>query len=234
MKKSAVIFVHEAKEDSALFGSILQERGFTLDNIYRFERDAIHDAVEADLLLVMGGTMGVYEADLFPFLHNEIRVLEERLTLDRPTLGICLGAQLMARALGGGVHKGSQGKEIGWHEITIPKAGQDHPVRHLEGMMFHWHGDTFDLPEHATLLGSSRLYEHQAFRYGEHTLGLQCHPEVTAEQLEGWYEGFAGDYDGENVSQALEKLKSDTAQYCAALNIRSRRFFEEWLESVGL
>lgn len=137
-------------------------------------------------LVVMGGTMGVYDADRYPFLADEIRLLRESLSAGLPTLGVCLGSQLLAAAGGARVYRGTGGIEVGWHPVT---RHADDPW--LAGWPatfepLHWHGDTFDLPGGATLLASSSLYPHQAFRLGS-GLGLQFHVESTSELVREWF-----------------------------------------------
>lgn len=224
--KKAVIFTHEPSEGPAIFGEVLPARGFS-QNILFTPDDPVDDA-DADLLIVMGGPQGVYESDKYPYLKEEMKIIERRIARGKPVLGVCLGSQLMAAALGAKVYKGSQGPEIGWHDITVNKAGKTTPVRHLDGAMFHWHGDTFDLPQGATLLASSEKYPHQAFSYGKNALALQCHPEVTAHALEGWYEAFANDMGAAKT----EQLRAETARNIEILNTKAVLFFDEWLESV--
>lgn len=141
-------------------------------------------------LVAMGGPMGVYEADRYPFLSREIELLREALRREVPTLGICLGSQLLAAAGGACVFRGPR-KEIGWFPIQMrPEAGRDPLLKHClpESMVFHWHGDTFDLPPRARHLASSERYTHQAFRIGEHAWGLQFHLEMTEPMIRDWVE----------------------------------------------
>jgi GMP synthase (glutamine-hydrolysing) len=137
-------------------------------------------------LIVMGGTMGVYDADRYPFLVEEVRLLREALSAGLPTLGVCLGSQLLASAGGALVYPGAAGIEIGWHPVT---RHADDPWLAGWPASFEplaWHGDTFDLPDGATLLASSRLYPHQAFRLGS-GLGLQFHVEATSALVREWF-----------------------------------------------
>ena len=236
MSKTALVFTHEPMEGPALFGDILEEQDFKLQEIFTPRAD-LHDIdpLSPDLLLVMGGTMGVYEAGRHPFLLQEMKILKARLEKDLPTLGICLGAQLMAGALGAAVFKGPQGPEIGWHPLTLTPEGEDHPVQHLGAAktnMFHWHGDTFDLPPDAKLLASSRLYDYQAYQIGRCGLGLQCHPEVQdAQGLIEWYDVMAA--KGEITADYAALLREQTAQHIENLKQQSRRFFLAWLAAVG-
>src|SRR5215475_13599627 len=122
----------------------------------------------ADLVISLGGPIGVYETEDYPFLMSELALLEYRLSRDLPTLGICLGSQLMAKALGGRVFKGLV-KEIGWGTINLTDEGRSSclkPLQDDDAVVLHWHGDTFDLPRGAIKLASNLNYENQAFAYG--------------------------------------------------------------------
>ncbi|MDH4120709.1 MAG: gamma-glutamyl-gamma-aminobutyrate hydrolase family protein [Deltaproteobacteria bacterium] len=142
-------------------------------------------------LVVMGGPMGAYEQDAHPWMAPEIALIRRAMDSGLPVLGICLGAQLMAAALGAKVYKGQAGLEVGWCPITLaPEAHNDPLFRHLGECsngpgVFQWHGDTFDLPPQATLLASSQKYPHQAFRY-KNSYGLQFHLEADEKIITRW------------------------------------------------
>lgn len=146
------------------------------------------DLSKAAGLVVLGGSMGVYEQDQYPFLKKEIELLKEALRQEIPTLGICLGSQLLAAAGGARVYRGPR-KEIGWFPIRLKaEAREDRLLKHLprETMVFHWHGDTFELPRDAQLLAGSERYLNQAFRLGEKAWGLQFHLEITEPMIREW------------------------------------------------
>jgi len=193
------------------------------------------DPLTPDLLVVLGGPIGVYEEDIYPFLAPEIAAIKKRLAADKPTLGICLGAQLIAKALGAPVYPGRE-KEIGWSPLLLSAAGYKSPVRHLAAdqmFMFHWHGDTFDLPEGASLLAGTGICLHQAFSWGKATLAFQCHPEVRARDLEKWFVGHAVEIAA-TAGMNVHSLRASTARYGAALERQGRLCFTEWLDSLQL
>ena len=188
--KGALIITHLQQEGSCALGHTIVDRGLRIHtrNSPRHGLDDI-DPLCPDLLVVMGGPVGVYQADDYPFLKQEIEILEKRIAADLPTIGSCLGSQLIAAALGEKVYVGEQGKEVGWKPLKVTGAGMETPAKVLDGTqtnMFHWHGDTFDLPKGAQLLAKTDQYENQIFSFGQNTLGLQCHPEVQKNQLNEW------------------------------------------------
>lgn len=227
----ATVIRHVPFEDLGAFAPVLEERGFAL----RW-REAGLDAPSddgADLLVVLGGPIGAYEEDLYPFLADEIRVVAGRLDAGQPTLGICLGAQIMARAAGARVYP-SGVKEIGWSPLTLTDEGAASPLRHLGAhatQVLHWHGDTFDLPAGATLLASTPACRHQAFALGATGLGLQFHPEVTAAGLERWFIGHACEI-ASTPGVTVPGLRAATAAHAGALERQGRRFLESWLDGA--
>lgn len=177
--KKGLIIRHVPHEGIAGFRHPIEEAGYELDRIDVADPAfADLDLREPDLLIMMGGPMGVYEQDRYPWIACQLRRLKLRLEADRPTLGVCFGAQMIAAALGGHVYEGPR-KEVGFHPIRLNDAGRASPLRHLEEVpVLHWHGDTFTLPDSVELLGSSHIYEYQAFRRGSNLLALQFHAEM--------------------------------------------------------
>jgi GMP synthase (glutamine-hydrolysing) len=181
----AVVMQHEEHEGPGLLGPALEAAGFTL--VKRF-RTVKREDVDAELVVVLGGPMGVYEVDRHPFLGEELALLTERLALGLPVLGLCLGAQLLAAAAGSEVFIGKNGLEVGVAPVRWTKEGLADPV--IAGVrprttVAHWHQDTFKPVPGATLLASTDRYSQQAFRLRD-SYGFQFHPELTADELERW------------------------------------------------
>jgi GMP synthase (glutamine-hydrolysing) len=183
--------------------------------------------------VILGGPIGAYDEQDYPFIVDEIRLLERRLAADLPTLGICLGAQLMARTLGAKVYPGPE-KEIGWSPLELSNAGMHSTLAHLapeQTSVLHWHGDTFDLPVGSILLASSTKYQNQAFSWGKCGLALQFHPEVTGSGLERWFIGHACEI-GAASGVSVAKLRQDTDDYAVRLEVQAAKFWQAWLASV--
>ncbi|MCK9419508.1 MAG: gamma-glutamyl-gamma-aminobutyrate hydrolase family protein [Nitrospirae bacterium] len=137
--------------------------------------------------------MAVYEMQLHPFLSQEAALIEKAIRLDRPVLGVCLGAQMLAHVLGAKVFPGGM-KEIGWYDVSLTAEGMDDPCvaalavdRKNMAQVFQWHGDTFDLPQGAECMASSEIFPNQAFRYSRRVYALQFHIEVTPEIVRKWF-----------------------------------------------
>jgi GMP synthase (glutamine-hydrolysing) len=230
--KQAVAVRHVAFEDAGSFAAVLEQQGYALRYVEAGMDDlAAVEAAAPDLLLVLGGPIGAYEDDIYPFIDDELRLIGARLAARRPMLGICLGAQLMARAMGARVRPGDNGKEIGWAPLQLTGAGQASPLRHLAPELtpvLHWHGDTFDIPDGAERLAGSAQYPNQAFAVGSHALALQFHPEVTAAGMERWFIGHAGEI-GATPGISVPQLRLDTGRWAAGLQAQGRRMFAEWL-----
>jgi GMP synthase (glutamine-hydrolysing) len=231
--KTALVIRHVAFEDLGYWGDLLTARGYAAAYREAGSDDLASISPEGPaILVVLGGPISVNDGDLFPFLKTEIDLVRSRMRQDLPTLGICLGAQVMARALGSRVFPGPA-KEIGWFPLTLTPAGLDHPMRHLGGevtSVMHWHGETFDLPEGAALLASTPICRNQAFGVGRRGLGLQFHAEVTASGLERWYIGNIGELQATRLD--LSELRATAARHAPALRAQGERFFNEWLDQI--
>lgn len=196
---------------------------------------AMIDASVPDLLVVLGGPIGAYEEDIYPFLKHELQIIDSRLKRDLPILGICLGSQLMARALGAKVYPGFQ-KEIGWAPITLTDAGRLSclsALKTVDWYVFHWHGDTFDLPHGATLLASTEIAHHQAFCWGKNALGLQFHIEVPPEEIERWLIGHACEIAATS-SVTVPQLRVDTERWGHHVSWAAHGCLVRWLDEIGL
>jgi GMP synthase-like glutamine amidotransferase len=146
-----------------------------------YEGESLPGGGDVDMLVIMGGPMDVIDEGATPWLAEEINWIGEYLETDRPVLGICLGAQLIARALGADVYPGKE-KEIGWHNLQFLSAAGTFriwPTLPSVCKVFHWHGDTFSVPEGATLIACSKATPHQGFIYREKVVALQFHLEMT-------------------------------------------------------
>lgn len=235
MQKTALAIRHVPFEDLGSFEPVLKQEGYRLHYMEAGDDDVTDiDPIGPDVLAILGGPIGAYEEAAYPFLAKELRLLEERLKADRPTIGICLGSQLMARALGAPVYPGRQ-KEIGWAPMILTQAGQQSCLRHLaqeNTPVLHWHGDTFDLPPGAIRLASTPLYENQVFSWGRRALALQCHLEATARALERWFIGHACEI-ANTKDLSVTQLREDTRRWAPLLESDGPRCFEEWLRHIA-
>lgn len=181
MSPTVLLILHAAGTDTALLEDVLLEQGTVAVIVRLHEGEPIPDlAQSADVagIVVLGGPMGAYEADRYPFLNQSMRLLHRAIDLRLPTLAICLGAQLLARVAGGTAYSGDVGLEWGFVPVRLSDAGRADPVlAGMEGEHFSYHSDTFDLPVGIDLLAHSPSYR-QAFRVGS-GLGLQFHPELS-------------------------------------------------------
>ncbi len=239
MTRTCLALQHLSFEDLGSLEPVLRSLGFRIE--YRQAGvDDLHGEQaqaewrDADLVVVLGGPIGVYEADRYPFIHDELARVGERLRSGKPLVGICLGAQMIAAASGQRVYPGPA-KEIGWDALILTPQGEASCLSALsvcEGQVLHWHGDTFDLPEGATLLASTRLVPNQVFAIGQHVLGLQCHLEAQGRQIERWLIGHAAELTAAQVD--LAQLRSDTLRWGERLETAAQAVFLNWLAGAGL
>lgn len=192
--QSVWVLQHTPSETLGTIEDVLRGHLIGVNYIETYEGESVPGEMAGQAgLIVMGGPIGVYEHAKYPFLRDEMRLIESALKLGKPVLGVCLGSQLLAAVLGAEVKKGER-KELGWHAVALSELAVEDPVFtgvRPEFWPFHWHGDVFSLPKQAAGLASSRQTPHQAFRYGKNAYGILFHLEVTREQISQMLLDFA-------------------------------------------
>lgn len=233
MPRSALAIRHVHFEDCGSLTGVLLDHNFGIRYVEAGRHDLRDiDVSQYDLIVALGGPVSVYGADHYPWIRDELHLLHRSVSLRKPVLGLCLGSQMLASVLGARVYPGPV-KELGWKPLVLTAAGRSSVIAPLEGVpMFHWHGDTFDLPEGAQLLASTAEVAHQIFQWNDHVIGFQCHPEIQPEDIERWLIGHAceiGATDGASVPD----LRTSTERLAPALKPRAERVFSDWLTRVG-
>jgi GMP synthase (glutamine-hydrolysing) len=229
---TCTVIRHVAIEDLGYLGEGLSRNGIRFEYL---DGDSLadDDLPEVETLIVLGGPMGAYETQRYPYLSAVIELIRRQLRDERPVLGICLGAQLVAAAAGARVYPGAKGKEIGWAEVELSGSGTGDPL--WKGFprrftTFHWHGDTFDLPDGAERLAHTEKYI-QSFRLGSHAYGVQFHPEVVPNQLESWIRAYRLELEREKLtSQDVLAVPDDESH--RALAFRFGANIADWLRNA--
>jgi GMP synthase (glutamine-hydrolysing) len=233
MSKTVLALRHVAFEDAGLIETACTARGLALDYVDVPRSDLTQlDPLGCALLLILGGPIGVYQTEAYPFLAPEIDLIRTRLAADKPTLGVCLGAQLMAVALGGEVKPG-KAKEIGYWPPLFP--GEDRgalaPLADVGWRVLHWHGDQIAAPPGASVHASTTTTPVQAFSRGPRALGLQFHIEVEPAAIESWLVGHACEI-AVTKSVSAEGLRAQARQHGPAVAEAGRRVIEGWLDGA--
>jgi GMP synthase (glutamine-hydrolysing) len=231
--KTALALRHLAFEDLGLIEPWLKRRGWRVhyhdvgvDELCKIDLD------QADLLVVLGGPIGAEDDHLYPYLTEEVRFIRERIDSGRPTLGICLGAQLMARASGARVGP-MAAKEIGFGPLTITREGAATPLARIGRQpVLHWHGDQFALPAGATALAGTAACPHQAFMVGDHAMGWQFHLEVDAVRIEQWLIGHTGELRQAGIDIGM--LREDAARQRDGLAAALDAAMTDWFARLRL
>jgi GMP synthase (glutamine-hydrolysing) len=230
--QNAVAIRHVAFEDAGSLEDVLAARGIAI----RYLDAGVDDlalAKSADLLIVLGGPIGVYEVSRYPFLRQEFAAIEGALRRGVPVLGICLGAQAIAAVLGSRVYPGRE-KEIGFGLIGLTPEGRASPLNALSESKFwvlHWHGDTFDLPSGATRLAETAITPNQAFAYGPKVLALQFHVELPPRDMEKWLIGHTAELARAGIEPGT--LRAENARHGPIVERAGMKMFNDWLDRVG-
>ena len=230
--KRALIIRHVAHEGVAGYRAPIEAAGFVVERVAACETNwGMADLLSPELLVVMGGPMGVYQAAAHPWITPELAGIARRLRTGRATLGVCLGAQMMAAALGASVYPGPV-REIGFAPVALTGAGEGSALRHLAGVpVLHWHGDTFNLPDGAARLASTSAYANQAFAIGGHALALQFHAEMGDDpRFDAWLAEDADYIRGAGVD--ADALRSDHDRLGSGAVRAGQAMLAEWLAGL--
>ena len=227
--KSIWVLQHTSCETLGTMEHVLRGNGIEFKYIEPHEGEQVPgELADKSGLIVMGGPMGVYEYATYPFLSDEMHLIESAFKSGKPVLGVCLGSQLLAAALGAEVKKGER-KELGWHAVTLSEsAAQDTLFASVttEFWPFHWHGDVFSLPKQAVGLASSRQTPHQAFRYGKNAYGILFHLEVTQQQISQMLFDFADEL--REAGGSATEITEQTPRQLPALQEIADGVFGRW------
>jgi len=224
---SVLIVKNTSEEGPGTIEDYLREKGsdYHILDLYDCKAE-IPNVRDFSHLVIMGGPMAVYEMDHYPFLGYEVAIIRAFIKTGRPVLGICLGAQMIAHALGARVYAGGA-QEIGWSRVTITPEGMNNPVISTLSVngepfaeVFQWHGDTFDLPRNAVRVATSELYQNQAFLYRDNVYALQFHIEITPEMIIEWFK--------EEEKVDFEALIKETEKIFPEYRKRAMRFYERF------
>jgi GMP synthase (glutamine-hydrolysing) len=232
------VLQHLSCEHPGAFSEVIEERGVEAVPVEIDEGEPLPDWRDFDAILAMGGPMGAYEDSEHPWLTPEKELIRDAVQAGKPFLGVCLGVQLLASALGAEVGPLEGGAEVGLLPVDLTAEGREHPL--FAGMpeplvTLQWHGDTFELPQGSTLLASSPAAPHQAFQAGRAAYGVQFHLEVTPEMAREWAEvpvyrqalaKTMGEEKGDEFLAEVERRAEE-------LHPAARRLFSNWLDLAG-
>ncbi len=226
-----LIFQHIACEKLGTGAAVLEQEGIELRVVHLYDGEVPPpDWASAAGLVFLGGPMNVYQEQQYPFLKTENEIIKEAIRRGKPTLGLCLGAQLIAKAAGARVYAGRQ-KEIGWYPVCLTPQAQAQGL--LAGFpsplnVFQWHGDTFDLPPGATPLGSSDLFANQGFCLADRIYALQFHLEVNLKMIEEWLEEYQEELSGIYSPQQIEGIRRASRRQVKTLQRQAQTLFQRF------
>jgi GMP synthase-like glutamine amidotransferase len=217
---------HVAFEDIGSLTQDLSAGGHSLTTTHWYKGDASPALDSFDILIVMGGPMGVYDDDMYPWLIAEKELIGSAIAAGKKIMGICLGAQLIACVLGAKVTRNAH-REIGWFPLQISADAGEHPIASILtecGQVFHWHGDTFELPPQAQLIASSQACAHQAYVIDNQIYGFQFHLETTEKSAGALIKHCAEDLDNSVYVQTAEEILRDKHKFVAVNKAMSAVF----------
>jgi len=225
---NVLVLQHSPEETLGSIADALTAAGHTWRYLRPYAGDAVPAALDTAGLVVMGGPMSVYETSRYPFLSDELRLIAAALDERKPILGVCLGSQLLASALGARVYA-APAKEIGWYPVQIHADMNRDPLFGDFGhtfVAFHWHGDTFDLPKGACELGHSERTLNQGFRYGANAYALQFHLEMTNDLVDDMLQSGADELAAAGVDR--QAVFAGKAAHIAGVQTLGARVFGAW------
>lgn len=234
-----LVFQHVPYEPLGTLDPLLKEAGFRIRYV-NFGRDPEERPTldKYAAIIVLGGPMNADQIDSHPNLITEVEILREAIDRDMSVLGICLGAQLLAKALGGSVRRNAQ-REIGWYDVNLTDEGAVDPVLSAFDSIqpvFQWHEDGIEIPEGTVHLASSPASNVQAFRHGEHVYGFQFHLEVDTSLIDRWLTVPANqpmlEEEGDNIDS--DTIRARTQDSIDALQSLSRETFSRWIDRFEL
>ncbi len=229
--KTALVIQHVGFEDLDGFEAPLVDAGYAVRRVHA--ADGIPNAAgEHDLLIVLGGPIGVGDLDTYPVLRPELALIDRQLSNGAPLMGICLGAQLIAHAARARVYPG-RAAEIGFAPIELTPDGAasclspfaDDPVT------LHWHRDVFDLPHGATRLASTQACDNQAFSIGSNVIGFQFHPEMTGRNIEHWLVGHSVELGNHGIDPWT--IRADSSRFAESLTLKASSVMRSWLAGLS-
>lgn len=228
--QTALVIRFLAFEDLGSLQQILVGRGYQIETLdANLDSLASHDPSAPDLVVVLGGPIGAFDEAKYPLLKAVLSFVEQRLQCGKKILGVCLGAQLIARALGSNVGPMDK-KEIGFAPVSLTDAGLQSCLEPLSSgvPVLHWHGDQFEIPAGATHLAATEICPNQAFAIGNSVLALQFHLEANPHHIEPWLVGHAGELDSIKLDPRIIR---DQAQACGEeLLPAAQMIFASWLD----